>query len=65
MGIKDWKIAVCEIREAYEHSEDIAFVPEREATTAYIIALECLCSAYEIERGEMKASAKPETSHVS
>ena len=47
MSINDWKAAVCETSEAYEHSEDIAFHQEREATTSYIAALQGLCAAYE------------------
>ena len=47
MSINDWKEAVCETSEAYEHSEDIAFYQEREATTNYIASLHGLCAAYE------------------
>ena len=54
MSINDWKEAVCEISEAYEHSEDIAFHQEREATTNYIAALQGLCAAYETRLAELK-----------
>ena len=55
MSINDWKEAVCETSEAYEHSEDIAFYQEREATTSYIAALQGLCAAYETGLAELKA----------
>ena len=54
MSINDWKEAVCETSEAYEHSEDIAFYQEREATTNYIAALQGLCAAYETRLAELK-----------
>lgn len=60
MSINDWKAAACETREAYEHSEDIAFDPEREATTAYIASLEALCSAYEVERAGSRGPSERE-----
>ena len=54
MSINDWKEAVCEISEAYEHSEDIAFHQERKATTNYIAALQGLCAAYETVLAKLK-----------
>lgn len=61
MSVNDWKTAVCDTREAYEHSEDIAFDPEREATTNYIAALEGLCAFYERERVELSNARKEPT----
>lgn len=54
MSINDWKEAVCETSEAYEHSEDIAFYQEREATTNYIASLQGLCAAYETHLAKLK-----------
>ena len=57
MSVNDWKAAVCDTREAYEHHCDISFSQESDASTDLIAALEGLCAAYETERVETKAIA--------